>query len=52
MQVLLNRKSGTHHTIFWGTAPPGNVRGDFLAPAGVESSGSFRLARAVFTAAR
>ena len=51
VQVLLNGKSGTYHTIFRGTAP-GNVRGDFLAPAGVESSGSFRLARAVFTAAR
>ena len=51
MQVLLNGKSGTYHTIFRGTVPS-NVRGDFLAPAGVESSGSFRLVRAVSTAAR
>ena len=51
MQVLLNGKSGTYHTIFQGTAPS-NVRGDFLAPAGVESTGSFRLARTVFTATR
>ena len=49
LPVLLNGRSQTYHTIFRGTVP-GHVRGDFLAPSDVESSGTFRLQRAVQTA--
>ena len=51
VQALLNGKSGTYHIIFCGTVSS-NVIGDSLAPAGVESTCSFKLARAAFTATR
>ena len=51
LPVLLNGRSQTYHTIFRGTVP-GQVRGDFLPPSDVESSGTFRLQRAVQTATR